>query len=205
MKWSSSFSSVVCLGCMPQGPAAWKWVFVLAAPLVYVVWSTAGDREVSEDTDQELQDLVRLEVQWALPLVVLALSRPEKALQWLLFHLLRYTFCGICGNELEGLALMLEDKNHFFLTGWLSTTSFAITYTSVVTLRRDISVVVHPWVTHRFYCSQDCTQECAQAEGRWMLLLVVLAWETFQKTTLLHSGQHQRRIRNQTKVLVVRN
>ena len=52
-----------------------------------------------------------------LPLVVLALSRPEKALQWLLFHLLRYTFCRICGNELEGLALMLEDKNHFFLTG----------------------------------------------------------------------------------------
>ena len=89
----------------------------MAAPLVYVVRSTAGDREVSEDTDQELQDLVRLEVQWALPLVVLALSRPEKALQWLLFHLLRYTFCGICGNELEGLALMLEDKNHFFLTG----------------------------------------------------------------------------------------
>ena len=74
-------------------------------------------RSASIHTDQELQDLVRLEVQWALPLVVLALSRPEKALQWLLFHLLRYTFCRICGNELEGLALMLEDKNHFFLTG----------------------------------------------------------------------------------------
>ena len=41
-----------------------------------------------------------------LPLVALALSRPEKALQWLLFHLLRYSFCGICGNEVEGLALM---------------------------------------------------------------------------------------------------
>ena len=41
-----------------------------------------------------------------LPLVVLALRRPEKALQWLLFQLLRYSFCGICGHELEGLALI---------------------------------------------------------------------------------------------------
>ena len=89
----------------------------MAVSPIYMDRSNAGDHEVFEDTDQELQDLVRLEVQWALPLVVLALSRPEKALQWLLFHLLRYTFCGICGNELEGLALMLEDKNHFFLTG----------------------------------------------------------------------------------------
>ena len=39
-------------------------------------------------------------------LVVLALSRPEKALWWLLSPLLRYSFCGICGNELEGLALV---------------------------------------------------------------------------------------------------
>ena len=40
-----------------------------------------------------------------LPLVALALSGPEEALQWLLSQLLRYSFCGICGNELEGLAL----------------------------------------------------------------------------------------------------
>ena len=31
----------------------------------YVGRSTAGDHEVFEDTDQELQDLVRLEMQWA--------------------------------------------------------------------------------------------------------------------------------------------
>ena len=37
---------------------------------------------------------------------MLALSGPEKALQWLLFQLLRYFFCGICGNELEGLVLV---------------------------------------------------------------------------------------------------
>ena len=34
-------------------------------PLIYVGRSIAGDHEAFEDTDQELQDLVRLEVQWA--------------------------------------------------------------------------------------------------------------------------------------------
>ena len=33
--------------------------------LIYVDRSTAGDYDVFEDTDWELQDLVRLEVQWA--------------------------------------------------------------------------------------------------------------------------------------------
>ena len=42
-----------------------------------------------------------------LPLVMLALSGPEEALQWLLSQFLRYCFCGICGNELEGLALSI--------------------------------------------------------------------------------------------------
>ena len=41
-----------------------------------------------------------------LPLVVLALSGPEEALWWLLSQLPKYSFCGICGNELEGLALV---------------------------------------------------------------------------------------------------
>ena len=40
-----------------------------------------------------------------LPLVTLALSGPEEVCQWLLSQFLRYSFCGICGNELEGLAL----------------------------------------------------------------------------------------------------
>ena len=39
-----------------------------------------------------------------LPLVKLALSGPEEAFQWLLSQLLRYSFCGICGNETKGLA-----------------------------------------------------------------------------------------------------
>ena len=37
----------------------------MAVPPIYVDRSTAGEQEVFEDTDQELQDLVRLEVQWA--------------------------------------------------------------------------------------------------------------------------------------------
>ena len=41
-----------------------------------------------------------------LPLVVLALTGPEEALWWLLSQLPRHSFCGICGNELEGLALV---------------------------------------------------------------------------------------------------
>ena len=37
----------------------------MAVPPPYVDRSAAGDHEVFEDTDQELQDLVRLEIQWA--------------------------------------------------------------------------------------------------------------------------------------------
>ena len=76
-------------------------------------------------------------MQWAFPLVVLALIRLGKALQWL----------------------------------------------------TDVAMI------HCFYCGQDCTQECEQAYIRWMLPLVVQAWETFWETTLA----------NQTEVLVVWN
>ena len=37
----------------------------MVVPPLYMDRSTAGDREVFEDTDQEFQDLVRLEVQGA--------------------------------------------------------------------------------------------------------------------------------------------
>ena len=37
----------------------------MAVPLIFVDRSTAGDHEVLEDTGQELQHLVRLEIQWA--------------------------------------------------------------------------------------------------------------------------------------------
>ena len=76
----------------------------------------------------------------------------------------------------------------------------------MVTLRRDILAVVHSLMTHHFYCSQDCAQECAPAHGGQMLPLGVLAWEAFWKATLLHARWHQRKKKkNQAKVLMVRN
>ena len=62
--------------------------------------SIAGDHSIFEDTGWELQDLVRLEVQQASSFGS-AVSGSEEVLQWLLFQLLRYSFCGICGNELK--------------------------------------------------------------------------------------------------------
>ena len=49
-----------------------------------------------------------------LPLVMLALSGPEEAFQWLLSQLLRYSFCGVCGNEMEGLALITRGQKSLF-------------------------------------------------------------------------------------------
>ena len=76
-----------------------------------------------------------------LPLVTLVLGGQGKALQWLLSQLLRYSFCGICGNELEGLALITQGQNHFFLTGQPFTMSFAIAYTCMVMLGKNILVL----------------------------------------------------------------
>ena len=56
-------------------------------------------------------------------------------------------------------------------------------------------VVVHLFMSHHFNCSQDYTQECAQAQVQQMLPLVVLASEASWETALA----------NQTKVLAVRN
>ena len=51
---------------------------------------------------------------YGLLLVVLALSRAEEALWWLLSQLLRYFFCGIRGNELEGLVLVAWGQKSLF-------------------------------------------------------------------------------------------
>ena len=89
-----------------------------------------------------------------LPLVALALSGSEAALWWLLSQLLRYSFCGICGNELEGLALVARGQKSLF-PHW-PTPYHLFCYTGVATLRRDILVVVRPFMTHHFYCGQEC-------------------------------------------------
>ena len=49
-----------------------------------------------------------------LPLVMRSLSRPQEAFWWLLSQLLRYSFCIICGNELEGLALIAQGPKSLF-------------------------------------------------------------------------------------------
>ena len=50
-----------------------------------------------------------------LPLVALALLHgPEEASWWLLSQLLRYSSCGICGNELEGLAPTAQEQKSLF-------------------------------------------------------------------------------------------
>ena len=48
------------------------------------------------------------------PFITLALSGQEEAFQWLLSQLLRYSFCGICGNKLEGLALITRGQKSLF-------------------------------------------------------------------------------------------
>ena len=49
-----------------------------------------------------------------LPLVTPDLSRREEALLWFWSQLLRYSFCGVCGNELEGLALIARGQKSLF-------------------------------------------------------------------------------------------
>ena len=49
-----------------------------------------------------------------LPLVMLALGGPEEAFQGLLSQLLTYSFCGICGKEMEGLFIITRGQKSLF-------------------------------------------------------------------------------------------
>ena len=128
-----------------------------------------------------------------LPLVVLTVSGSEEALWWLLSQLLRYSFCGICGNELEGLALVAQGQKSLFPRWPILHPLFCSHIYWCGDTQKDILVGVHPFMTNHFYCGQDCPQEGAQAHVKWMLPRGVLAWETFRETTLLHPGWHQRK------------
>ena len=63
----------------------------MAVPLISVDRRIAGDCEAFEDTDQELQDLVRLEVQWASSFAS-AVSGLGEALWWLCLNSLDFLF-----------------------------------------------------------------------------------------------------------------
>ena len=90
-----------------------------------------------------------------LPLVKLALSGPEEAFQWLLSQLLRYSVCGICGNELEGLDLITQGQKSLF-PHWPALYHLFLSLTGVVMLGRNILVLCS-------YCGQEYTQGRAQA------------------------------------------
>ena len=126
-----------------------------------------------------------------LPLIVLALSRP--VLQWLLSQFSRYSFCGICRNELEGLALVARGQRSLFLAGKPSTTSFAIIYTGMATLRRGIlDCVVHLFDSLLLQRSGLYSGMCIATWNRDASPSSP-SLGTFWKATLLHSGLHQRK------------
>ena len=93
-----------------------------------------------------------------LPLVTLALSGPEEALQWLLSQLLRYCFCGIWGNELKGLALITRGQKSLF-PHWPAL-HHLFCY-GVAMHGRNISVLC----LYESYCGQEYTQGHVQALG----------------------------------------
>ena len=96
------------------GPTTWKWILVTAVHLVYMDGGTPSVATVRFLRTQIGNS--RIWSDWkcdGLHLVRLALSGPEEVLQWLLSQLLRYSFCVICGNELEGLALIAQQKSLF--------------------------------------------------------------------------------------------
>ena len=68
--------------------------------------STVGDHEVLRTQIGNPRIRSDWKCNGLLPLVMLALSRPEEGPQWLLSPLLRYSFCGICGDGPEKLTLI---------------------------------------------------------------------------------------------------
>ena len=144
------------LGCLPQGPVTWKWILVTAVSYMCIEALLVTMRFLRTQTGN-CRILSDRNCNGLLPLEALALGRPEKALWWLLSQFLRYFFCGSCGNELEGLALVAWGQKSLF-PHWPTLHNLFCYH--IYCDRRDILVVVHPFMTHRFYCGQDCTQEC---------------------------------------------
>ena len=78
----------------------------MAVPPIYVDKSTSGPMRFLRISIGNCMICSDWKCNGLLPLVVLAVSRPEKALQWLLSQLPRYSFYGICGKELKGMDLV---------------------------------------------------------------------------------------------------
>ena len=161
------------LGCLPQGPLMWKWVSRLCLRSMWTEGLLVTMRFLRTQMGNG-----RIWSDWKcnglLHLVVLLMDQRRlsgsfclNSLDIFLWNLWKWT--GRTGPR------SLRTKITF---SSLANPS-AITYIGVVTLRRDILAAVYPFMTHHFYHGQDYTQECAQTNIRWMLPLLVLAWETF--------------------------
>ena len=125
-----------------------------------------------------------------LPLVVLALRGPEKALRWLSSQFLRYSFCTVCWSGIEMLTLTHHEHERLFFPH-RPALHHLLCYRidSCGNFQKGhLGFSVHPFMTYHFYCGQEYVQQCAQAHKRQMFPLAVLARETFQKATLLHPG-----------------
>ena len=97
-----------------------------------------------------------------LPLVVTALSRSYKVLQWFLSQFLRYSFCGICGNELEVLVLIVWGQKITFSSLANPSQTILLSHLLVWWHSEGTSwlLFIPLWLTIST-CGQDCTQGCA--------------------------------------------
>ena len=143
----------------------------------------------------ELQIWADWECGWLLPLVVLALSGSEKALQCLLSQLLRYSFCTISWTRIERLTLTHHECEQLFFPHRLTLHHLLCYQIDACgnSQKGHLGFSVYPFMTYHFYCSQGYAQECAQTHTGLVLHLAVLPLEAFQKTTLLHPGWHWRK------------
>ena len=151
----------------------------MVAPPIYVDRSTYGDHKVLRTQIRNLRIWPDWKYRGLIPLIELALSGPEETLQWLLSQFLRYFFCGFCGNELEWLAIIAGGQKSLF-PNWLTfhhLFRYHIYWCSDT--QKGHLGCCSSLMAHQLYCSQDCIQECAQEHRRWILPVVVLAWETF--------------------------
>ena len=109
------------------------------------------------------------------PLVALALRGPQKALQWLLFQLLRSSFCTICWRGIEKLALTFHERKRLFFPHRLALYHLLCYHIDSCgnSQKRHLWFSLLPFVTpllnYSFSCGQEYVQRCAQAHKKWML------------------------------------
>ena len=108
-----------------------------------------------------------------LPVVALALSRPEKALQWLWSQLLRYSFCTVCWTGIKRMMLTLHEYERRFFPHRLALHHLLCYHIDLCgnSQKGYLGFYAHPFMTCHFCCCQAWTQ----AHRRWVLPLVVLA------------------------------